>query len=285
MRAPEEFDLVRRGKNRWVTTFRRYVAIGDSTTEGLEDPDGHGGYRGWADRLAQHIADAQAEPLEYANLAIRGLRMSEIRNTQFDDALALRPDLMSVFGGVNDVIAPGPDFESIRSDYAAMFSEARGDDVTVLTFTMPDPAAINPLGRRLRERMFALNDIIRAEADRYGVMVMDFQRYPVAEDPRLWFEDRLHGNALGHELVAAALAWRLGVKGFDEGWADPLSGEAAKPRPRDKIAGDVDWTVHYLAPWLGKGIRGIPPGRGIDPKRPVPIVVPKSSEVSSSPRS
>ena len=69
-------------------------------------------------------------------------------------------------------------------------------------------------------------------------------------------------------------------QGFDEGWADPLAGEAAKPRPRDKIAGDVDWAVHYLAPWLGKGIRRIPPGRGIEPKRPVPIVVPKSSEVS-----
>jgi lysophospholipase L1-like esterase len=259
-----------------VTTFRRYVAIGDSTTEGLEDPDGAGGYRGWADRLAQHIADAQDEPLEYANLAIRGLQLTEIRNTQFDDALALRPDLMTVFGGVNDVIAPGCDLAAIRADYAEMFSEARGEDITVLTFTMPDPAAINPLGRRLRERMFALNDIIRAEAERYDVLVMDFQRYPVAEDPRLWFEDRLHGNALGHELVAAALAARLGVPGFDESWANPLSGEPERPRPRQRIAGDVDWTVHYLAPWLGKGIRGIPHGLGVAPKRPIPTVVPKT---------
>lgn len=266
-----------------MTTFRRYVAIGDSTTEGLEDPDGQGGYRGWADRLAQHVADAQDEPLEYANLAIRGLRMNEIRTTQFDDALALRPDLLTVFGGVNDVIAPGPDFDSIRADYAAIFSEARAADTTVLTFTMPDPAAINPLGRRLRERMFTLNDIIRAEAERYDVLVMDFQRYPVTEDPRLWFEDRLHGNPLGHEVVAAALAWRLGVPGFDESWAAPLTGEPVRPRSREKFVGDFDWTVHYLAPWLGKGIRGIPPGRGIEPKRPVPTVVPKSSEVASSP--
>ena len=100
-----------------MTTFRRYVAIGDSSTEGLEDPDGHGGYRGWADRLAQHIADAQDEPLEYANLAIRGLRMSEIRTRQLDDALAMRPDLMTVFGGVNDVIGPRCDFDAIRADY------------------------------------------------------------------------------------------------------------------------------------------------------------------------
>jgi lysophospholipase L1-like esterase len=262
-----------------VTTFRRYVAIGDSTTEGLEDPDGNGGYRGWADRLAQHIADAQDEPLEYANLAIRGLQLTEIRNTQFDDALGLRPDLMTVFGGVNDVIAPGCDLAAIRADYAEMFSEARGEDITVLTFTMPDPAAINPLGRRLRERMFALNDIIRAEAERYDVLVMDFQRYPVAEDPRLWFEDRLHGNARGHELVAAALAARLGVPGFDESWANPLSGELERPRPRQRIAGDVDWTVHYLAPWLGKGIRRLPHGQGIERKRPVPTVLPKSGTV------
>ncbi len=74
-----------------MTAFRRYVAIGDSTTEGLEDPDGTGGYRGWADRLAQHIADHQDEPLEYANLAIRGLRMREIRMSQFEAALAMEP--------------------------------------------------------------------------------------------------------------------------------------------------------------------------------------------------
>ena len=67
-----------------VTTFRRYVAIGDSSTEGLEDPDGQGGHVGWADRLAQHIADGQDEPLEYANLAIRGLRIHDIRVGQLN---------------------------------------------------------------------------------------------------------------------------------------------------------------------------------------------------------
>ena len=255
-------------ENREVSIFRRYVAIGDSSTEGLEDPDHRGGYRGWADRLAQHIADAQSEPLYYANLAIRGLRLGEIRNTQFDDALAMEPDLLTIFGGVNDLLSVGYDFEEIRADLAAMFGEARARDCTVLTFTMPDPSTINPFGRRLRGRMFHLNDIIRAEADRYGVLVMDFQKYPIAEDPRLWFDDRLHGNALGHERLAAALAWRLGIAGADESWADPLPDVPSPRRPRDQIAGDVDWARRYLAPWVGKGLRGIPPGNGITPKRP-----------------
>ena len=128
-----------------MRTFHRYVAIGDSSTEGLVDPDGDGGYRGWADRLAQLIADGQDAPLEYANLAVRGLRLNEIRNPQFDDALALRPDLMTVFGGVNDVIGFGCDLEEMGADLAAMFGEARADDFTVLTFTLPDPTSINPL--------------------------------------------------------------------------------------------------------------------------------------------
>jgi lysophospholipase L1-like esterase len=258
-----------------VTTIRRYVAIGDSSTEGLEDPDGNGGYRGWADRLAQHIADAQDEPLEYANLAIRGLRMKEIRTSQLDDALGMRPDLLTVFGGVNDLIGGPCDFDSIRADYVIIFGQARSQGATVLTFTMPDPAAINPLGRYWRDRAAKLNTIIRTEAERHGVVVMDFERYPVATDPRLWFEDHLHGNELGHRTVAAALAWRLSVDGFDEGWAELPEGDSAWPKGREKMRGDFDWARNYVAPWLGKGIRGIRQGSGVQRKRPIPTVVPK----------
>lgn len=251
------------------------MAIGDSSTEGLEDPDGQGGYRGWADRLAQHIADGQEEPLEYANLAVRGLRLAEIRSTQFDDALALGPDLMTIFGGVNDAISMRWDAEAIKQDLAAMFSEARGRDITVLTFTMPDLTAINPFARRFADRTVTLNAILRAEAERYGVLLMDFEEYPVAADPRLWFEDRLHGNALGHERVAAALAARLSVAGVDASWADPLE-EGGRRRVREQLAGDASWAVRYLAPWVGKNVRGIPQSRGVSAKRPVPTVVERS---------
>ncbi|HQX88382.1 MAG TPA: SGNH/GDSL hydrolase family protein, partial [Ornithinibacter sp.] len=53
--------------------WTRYVAIGDSFTEGMSDPDPvtTGAYVGWADRLAVHL-DAVAEeahvPFAYANL-------------------------------------------------------------------------------------------------------------------------------------------------------------------------------------------------------------------------
>ena len=257
--------------------FRRYVAIGDSSTEGLEDKYPDGSYRGWADRLAEHIANTQDEVCEYANLAVRGLRLNEIRNTQFDDALALRPDLMTIFGGVNDVLVPAHDLRGIRDDYEAMFSEATAADITVVTFTVPDPSAYNPFGRRLKDKLFKLNDVIRSVAERYGALVVDFQRYPIAEDPRLWFEDRLHGNELGHERIAAALACRLGLPGFDDWWEAEPEGELVPVGRATGFVSDLDWFVHYFGPWLGRGIRGIPHGLGVTAKRPVPAPVARTS--------
>ncbi|MCW2706656.1 MAG: family lipase, partial [Frankiales bacterium] len=48
----------------------RYVAIGDSTVEGLMDPGHDGVYVGWADRLAGHLKAVHPDLL-YANLAVR----------------------------------------------------------------------------------------------------------------------------------------------------------------------------------------------------------------------
>ena len=243
------------------------MAIGDSSTEGLEDPDGEGGYRGWADRLAAFIAEAQVNPLDYANLGVRSLHLKEIRTTQFDAAMAMKPDLLTIFGGANDLMSISCDFAAIRADHAGMFGEARTEDCTVLTFTMPDPSSVNPFGRRLRGRMLQFNEIIRAEADRYGVLVMDFERYPIAQDPRLYSEDRLHGNELGHERVAAALAWRLGVEGADESWNAPLP-EAPRLQTREQWVDDMRWARRYFAPWLGRGIRGASPPSALGAKRP-----------------
>src|SRR4029453_5543957 len=99
------------------------------------------------------------------NPTLWGMRMKEIRVGQLEDALAMKPDLLTVFGGVNDVIAGPVNFDAIRADYVIIFGQARRQGVTVLTFTMPDPTAINPLGKYWRERAAKLNDIIRTEAD------------------------------------------------------------------------------------------------------------------------
>src|SRR5262245_32662206 len=100
---------------RWA----RYVALGDSSTEGLDDPEPTGGFRGWADRLAEHVATHQSG-VEYANLAIRGRLTAQIVAEQLPVALALKPDLATVLAGMNDLFQPGFDPVAVAADVESM---------------------------------------------------------------------------------------------------------------------------------------------------------------------
>ena len=100
--------------------WTRYVAIGDSFTEGMSDPDPTrpDGYVGWADRLAHHL-DALAEqehlPFGYANLAVRGRKLGDVIGPQLDCALGMQPDLVSMVGGGNDLLRPQVDLDGLAS--------------------------------------------------------------------------------------------------------------------------------------------------------------------------
>src|SRR5262245_40270553 len=93
--------------------------MGDSTAEGLDDPDGVGGYRGWADRLAEKIA-AHQRALLYANLAVRGRTTREVLEEQLAPAVALRPDLALVVAGTNDLLRARFDAEAVGRDMERM---------------------------------------------------------------------------------------------------------------------------------------------------------------------
>ena len=96
------------------STWHRYVAIGDSFTEGYGDPDpgSPGGLRGWADRTAEVLAP-RVDDFGYANLAVRGRLLGRIVDEQIEPAVALRPDLITVSAGGNDVIRPGTDPDEV----------------------------------------------------------------------------------------------------------------------------------------------------------------------------
>jgi lysophospholipase L1-like esterase len=192
--------------------FKRYVAIGDSSTEGLQDPDGAGGYRGWADRLAERVAQAQGGLL-YANLGVRGKRSRDIREEQLGSALAMKPDLATVFAGSNDILERHFDAGKLRAELRCMMAALAGGKAVVLTFTLPDLTGVMPIGRFLAPRVRAMNESIREAAAATGARLIDFAAYSAGSDPRLWSEDRFHVNAEGHARIAAALAQALGLPG------------------------------------------------------------------------
>jgi lysophospholipase L1-like esterase len=253
--------------------WRRFVAVGDSTVEGLEDPDGRGGYRGWADRLADALAadlavrDSAAEPLLYANLAVRGRRTGDVLADQLPAALALAPDLVVCVVGVNDVLRPRVDLPRLLADTRRLHRALRASGADVLTFTQPDPAAVVPLARPLRSRVLAHNEVLRELARTDGVLLLDLEREPVATDPRLWAADRLHASPAGHERVAAGLAETLGLSGVDAGWRAPLP-PLDRPRAMAAVRAELDWARRHLGPWVLRRLTGQSSGDRREPKRP-----------------
>ncbi|MEW9528345.1 SGNH/GDSL hydrolase family protein [Microbispora sp. NPDC049125] len=262
--------------------YLRYVALGDSQTEGLGDGDEITGLRGWADRLAEQLA-ASSPGLQYANLAVRGRLAAHVHAEQLGPALALRPDLATVVAGVNDLIRPRFDADEVAGHLEAMFAALTAQGARVATVTFPDVARITPLARPIGSRAAALNDRIRAAALRHGVIVAETAHHPVVTDPRLWSEDRLHASPLGHERIAAAVAHALRLPGSSDAWTHPLSSPAAVPYGWRAVAAELRWAAAFLGPWLGRRLRGRSSGDGRVAKRPhlLPVqALPVESEIN-----
>ncbi|WP_030170017.1 SGNH/GDSL hydrolase family protein [Spirillospora albida] len=246
--------------------YLRYVAVGDSQTEGLNDGDEVTGYRGWADRLAEGLAALEPD-FRFANLAVRGRVAAQVRAEQLAPALALRPDLVTVMAGMNDMVRPGFSADAVTAELEAMYAAFTGAGAQVVTFTFPDVARIAPLVRHLRPRVIDFNARIVDAAERHGVLVVDTFHHPVTVDPRLWSTDRIHATPLGHARIAAAVAHTLGLPGSDASWADPLP---ALPPPRvwAKVGREAAWVGAFLGPWMLRRIRGRSSGDGRTAKRP-----------------
>lgn len=244
------------------TQVKRYVAIGDSQTEGLHDYHESGELRGWADRFAERLA-VDRPGLLYANLAVRGKRVQEIRETQLEPALRMQPDLATVVGGINDVLRPGADAAAIADELAAMYAPLVDSGCTVVTCTFPLPRA--GLTARVAPALRTLNAEIRSRAERLGVLVVDCEPVEAAADLRLWASDRIHLNPIGHERLAEAFAGTL-VGEHDE-WTAALP-EAREVGAVRAAISEAGWVLRYLVPKLVRVVRGVSSGDGRVAKRP-----------------
>lgn len=245
------------------STIERYVAIGDSQTEGLNDFAEDGSPRGWADRFAARLA-ANHTGLLYANLAVRGKRTSEIRRDQVEPALALAPDLVSVVSGVNDVIRPSVDVSEVARDIESMYGVFAAAGCTVMGCTFPLPSA--GLTRHAAPRLRALNAALRTAAERHGVLLVELEGVAMAADLRLWSADRIHLNSDGHHRLAAAFAATFTNDG-DRTWMEPLP---ARPSATliQRVTSETAWIARFLVPKIARMARGQSSGDGRSAKRP-----------------
>lgn len=261
-----------------MKSFGSYAAIGDSFTEGVGDELADGGVRGWADLVALGLASAHAAPSRaasdsaagefgYANLAIRGRLLGPIIDEQLDAAIALKPDLLSLNGGGNDIMRPKVSVESVADKLASAAEKAMAVGIHVLLLSGGNPTNHIPLGARIEMRGEQLAVAVRARVPESD-MVTFVDNWSDAEltQLRYWSVDKLHLNALGHRRVATNILTALGVPVPD--WGDEV--------PELRRPGTVAYWRGYVVPWIGRRLTGRSSGDGREPKRPtlMPVELP-----------
>lgn len=209
----------------------RFVALGDSLTEGVGDRVGDS-WRGWAALLAEGLSAAGA-PARFRNLAVSGALTQDVAERQAPEALAYEPDIASVVVGVNDTLRCTFDIEdlTLRLDEVCAALSARG--TVLLTACLPDPGTMLglpvPLARPLARRQRAVNAVVHALSNRYGALHLHAADGPWVADRSMWSADRLHPGERGHRMIAARFHELLAARGLAHG-AAPAS-EPDQPSP------------------------------------------------------
>ena len=245
--------------------YSRFVALGDSQTEGLNDGDETLGFGGWADRFAEQLARTTSPELTYANLALRGCRARHVLDVQLPAALALQPDLAAVCVGMNDLLRHDYDLDAVVAAVEQTFAALRATGCRVLTMSFPDVAMMLPVMGWLRPREELLNARLVEAARRHDVEVLDLFSLDLSADPTMWSHDRIHGSPVGHERIAAGMAELMGLPGSNHDWA---TAEAPTHSTARMVVREATWLVTFLVPFLYRQLRGRGPGTTAAAKRP-----------------
>jgi len=251
-----------------------YAAIGDSFTEGVGDDLPDGSVRGWADRVAAGLAEAEGGPISYANVAVRGRLLSDIVTDQLDEVLALRPapTLITLNGGGNDMLRPRTDLARLADLSAHAVRRCADAGVRLVLISGADPSAGLPLGRVVHRRAEALTASVATLAAAHDLTFVDVFHDAEIRRPGYWSPDRLHLAAAGHRRAAGlVLAGILGTANHPA--VDPVL-----PVPARGPRVELGYYREHVLPWLGRHLRGESSGDGLAGKHPDWVaVVPEPS--------
>jgi lysophospholipase L1-like esterase len=247
-------------------TWRSYVAMGDSFTEGLNDAYPDGTYRGWADLVAARLALDSGPDFGYANLAIRGRMLNAVVDEQLEPTLAMRPDLVSFAAGGNDALRRKIDPAALIERIDPVIGQLRAAGADVILFRFADISVHLPVQRIVAPRAAALNDGAARLAEKHGAYLIDLFADDTFHNRAMWSSDRLHMSPAGHRRVAGHVLKALGV-GVDDEWL--LVPPMPAPSPWLLARGDdLRWAGQHLAPWIKRQLVGGMVGATVTAKRP-----------------
>ncbi|MDR7274772.1 SGNH/GDSL hydrolase family protein [Catenuloplanes atrovinosus] len=241
----------------------RFVAIGDSFTEGVGDELPDGTVRGWADLVAAGLAAASGEPVQYANLAVRGRLLESIIGEQLPAALDMSPPptLISLNGGGNDMLRRGMKVDHLVRLTERAVRRCADAGVGLLLISGPDPSGRLPFGRTIHRRGAELTVAVAELAARHGLPFANSFDDVEIRRPQYWAADRLHLNAAGHRRVAGIVLAALG-HAAGEHRLDPA------PAPARRLLAEARYYREHVVPFVQRRLQGRSSGDGRAAKHP-----------------
>jgi lysophospholipase L1-like esterase len=165
-----------------------------------------------AARLGVDMADAK---LEFFNRGMSGHKVSDLKKRWQKDAVDIKPDVLSILIGVNDVgrgNSNGVDVKSWEANYRSILDQSRKANAK-LKLVLLDPFVLR-VGRldnddawkKWRDQTDKLGAIVKTLAADYKAVHLETQKvFDVASEkvpPSNWIWDGVHPLPQGHELIA-----------------------------------------------------------------------------------
>ncbi|HFJ9516749.1 TPA: SGNH/GDSL hydrolase family protein [Bacillus tropicus] len=195
-----------------IHMWKRFVAIGDSFTEGIGDEVEGIALKSWVD----HFVELCAFDIEYANFAKRGLVTNEIRSQQLEKALTFKPDLVSLIAGANDVLKGRWNHQAYKNDMEFMIDKLSKTDADIIIANLPDFTVRLPFSsekkQMLKEQLLEANEVILSLSREYKLHYVDFWNNHLVNDNMLWSTDFIHPNSKGYVKVAELIFNSLPVQ-------------------------------------------------------------------------
>lgn len=181
-----------------VATGPLWLALGDSTAQGI----GASAYdRGYVGQLLTRLVARDGRPWRVVNLSRTGARTRDLLADQVPAIDELAPaELVTCAVGANDLVRVG--FRAVPGEFRTLIGRLPRGAVLA---TLPQG-----LGRRRAQRV---NDIIRDEAPRAGLVVADVWAHTGPPWRGKFAADDFHPNDAGYRGWCDAFAEALGLGG------------------------------------------------------------------------
>lgn len=195
-----------------------FLFQGDSITDGNRgrntDPNhimGHGYAFSIASRMGEHFAEKQ---LVFYNRGISGNRITDLTQRWQKDTIAIKPDILSVLIGINDIDAAIRNnmvagIDSFEEDYRKLLTQTK-EQLPQCTLVLCEPFIL-PVGR-VKENLESYSNAIKKIQESVLRLSTEFKTIfvplqqvfenAVKRAPaNYWIWDGIHPTCAGHELI------------------------------------------------------------------------------------